>query len=157
VFVDRHRVTYLTDHTPLIVLSDVAQSVDLPPLQTTSVASRRARVWVLSAGRHHVHRGWSGRRGLHARHRRRRQLTGRHRYGAWSAAVQAAGGAVVIAGPEAIGVTTLAEALARPASGAASFPPRDPVAHTTDCRSVFIGNSSTRLSASGRRGLDRLA
>jgi hypothetical protein len=114
VFVDRHRVTYLTDHTPLIVLSHVAQSVDLPPLQTTSGGIAPCAGWVLSAGATMCVVDGPGDVGFLLAASGEAPSPEDVGYRVWSAAVQVAGGAVVIAGPDALGITTLAEALARP-------------------------------------------
>lgn len=114
VFVDRHRVTYLTDHTPLIVLSNVAQAVDLPPLQTTAGGIAPCAGWLLSAAATMCIVDGPGDVGFLLA--AGGEPTSPHDvgYAAWCASVQVAGGAVVIAGPDALGITTLAEALARP-------------------------------------------
>jgi hypothetical protein len=114
VFVDRHRVRYLTDSTPLIVLRDVAQSVDLPPLQTTAGGIAPCAGWVLSAGATMCIVDGPGDVGFLLATAGDVAVTGDVGYGAWCAALAASGGAVVIAGDEAEGVTTLSEALVRP-------------------------------------------
>jgi hypothetical protein len=114
VFVDRHRVTYLTDHTPLIVLSNVAQAVDLPPLQTTAGGIAPCAGWLLSAGATMCIVDGPGDVGFMLAAAGDATSAEDIGYKAWSAAVHVAGGAVVIAGPDAVGITTLAEALGRP-------------------------------------------
>jgi hypothetical protein len=109
VFVDRHRVRYLTDSTPLIVLRDVAQSFDLPPLQTTAGGIAPCAGWVLSAGATMCIVDGPGDVGFLLATAGDAEDVG---YPAWSVALAASGGAVVIAG-ETDGVTTLSEALAR--------------------------------------------
>lgn len=100
VFVDRTKVAYLGGRMPMILLHDVPTAFDLPPLSTTAGQVAPCAGWVLMASGAMCVVDGPGNLGylLPIANDAAMDLTTFKEHQLWLAAVDAAGGVVVVAG-----------------------------------------------------------